>query len=138
MATATSEEKKKLLLKKEFHDFTGKMRYSLFYRFRDTTSMRWIKGIAYSCHLAIHHDRVAAGHLHTHPTFAAVEEPFVTTKTTNGVVYVREIGSEQEKGQPDSFFVFLLSALAGCILKGGVDRETGNLAGPFFSSSSIS
>jgi hypothetical protein len=29
--------RKSCCLKKEFHDFTGKMRYSLFYRFRDTT-----------------------------------------------------------------------------------------------------
>lgn len=31
-------KRKGCCLKKEFHDFTGKMRYSLFYRFRDTTA----------------------------------------------------------------------------------------------------
>src|SRR5712692_8845205 len=37
-AIATSEaNRKRLLRRKDFHDFSGKMRYSLFYRIRDTT-----------------------------------------------------------------------------------------------------
>src|SRR5712692_11208730 len=37
-AIATSKaNRKRLLRRKDFHDFSGKMRYSLFYRIRDTT-----------------------------------------------------------------------------------------------------
>ena len=36
-AIATSEAKKKLLKRKDFDDFSEKMRYSLFNRIRDTT-----------------------------------------------------------------------------------------------------
>src|SRR5713226_2411537 len=39
-AIATSKaNRKRLLRRKDFHDFSGKMRYSLFYRIRDTTNM---------------------------------------------------------------------------------------------------